>query len=89
MSLVGFNSRLKDMLQVGPVWTPKEYRNKGFARKLITSALLKEKSNGIKKAVLFTDNPAAKKAYEAIGFKKIGIYRLALLKDPITFPSTL
>ncbi len=84
VSLVGFNSKLKDMLQVGPVWTPTEYRNKGFARRLLASALLKQKSHGIKKAILFSDNPAAIKAYEAIGFKQIGTYRLALLKDPIT-----
>ncbi len=87
VSLVGFNSKLKDMLQIGPVWTPIKYRNKGFARRLLASALLKEKSHGIKKAILFTDNPAAIKAYEAIGFKEIGTYRLALLKDPIALPA--
>jgi RimJ/RimL family protein N-acetyltransferase len=38
---------------------------------------------GTKQAILFTDNPAAIKAYLAIGFKKIGNYRLALLEKPI------
>lgn len=74
-----FNARLPDMVQVGPVWTPKEHRNRGFARLLLAYTLHQEKQRGIKQAILFTNNPAAIKAYNAIGFKKIGNYRLALL----------
>ena len=83
VSLVGFNSRLDDMLQIGPVWTPVEYRNNGFARLLLANILLREKAMGIKQAVLFTDNLAAIKAYQAVGFKRIGTYCLALLKESI------
>jgi predicted GNAT family acetyltransferase len=78
-----FNARLSDMVQVGPVWTPPEYRNQGFARRLVAYTLHQEKRKGTKKAVLFTDHPAAIKAYLAIGFEKIGHYRLALLEKPI------
>lgn len=80
VALSAFNARLADMVQVGPVWTPPEYRNKGFARLLLAYTLHKEKLNGIKQAILFTDNPAAIKVYLAIGFKKIGHYRLLLLE---------
>lgn len=83
VSIVAFNARLEDMVQVGPVWTPIEYRNKGFARMLLAYSLNQEKLKGTKKAILFTDNPAAIKAYNAIGFKKIGNYRLALLQKPV------
>jgi predicted GNAT family acetyltransferase len=38
----------------------------------------------VEKAVLFANNPAAVKSYEEIGFKKIGTYRLALLKQSAT-----
>lgn len=82
VALSAFNARLADMVQVGPVWTPPEYRNKGFARLLLSYTLHQEKLQGTKQAILFTDNPAAIKAYLAIGFKKIGNYRLALLKKP-------
>jgi len=83
VSLSAFNARLTDRVQVGPVWTPPEYRNQGFARSLLTYTLHQEKRKGTKKAILFTDNPAAIKAYLAIGFKKRGDYRLAILEKPI------
>lgn len=83
VSLSAFNARLDDMVQVGPVWTPPEHRNKGFARLLLRYMLVQEKRKGTKKAILFTDNPAAIKAYQAIGFARIGDYRLALLEKPV------
>lgn len=45
---------------------------------LLTNMLIQEKIKGTKQAILFTDNPAAIKTYLAVGFKKIGDYRLAL-----------
>lgn len=83
VALSAFNARLADMVQVGPVWTPPQYRNKGFARLLLSYTLRQEERKGTKKAILFTDNPAAIKAYLAIGFKKVGHYRLALLEKPV------
>jgi len=85
VSLSAFNARLEDMVQVGPVWTPSVYRNQGFARLLLAFILLEEKRKGTEKAILFTDNPAAIKVYQAIGFKKIGNYRLSLLEKPINY----
>lgn len=79
VSLSAFNAKLEDIIQVGPVWTPPEHRNRGYARLLVGWTLQIAKTQGVKKAILFTDNPAAVKAYESIGFKKIGHYRLALL----------
>ncbi len=83
VALSAFNARFADMVQVGPVWTPPEYRNQGFARLLLAYTLQQEKLKGTKQTILFTDNSAAIKAYLAIGFKKIGNYRLALLEKPI------
>jgi GNAT superfamily N-acetyltransferase len=83
VSLSAFNARIEGMVQVGPVWTPPKYRNQGFARMLLANTLIEEKTKGTNKAILFTDNPAAIRAYEAIGFKIMGDYRLALLKEPI------
>jgi predicted GNAT family acetyltransferase len=83
VSLVNFNARLEDMLQIAPVWTPVKCRNNGFARLLLANTLLQEKAKGIKKAILFASNPAAIRVYHAVGFKNIGDYRIALLKKPI------
>jgi GNAT superfamily N-acetyltransferase len=83
VSLAAFNACLEDRVQVGPVWTPPDYRNQGFAKLLLSLILKKIRREGAKKAILFADNPPAVKVYEAIGFKIIGDYRLALLKEPI------
>ncbi|MDX1924728.1 MAG: GNAT family N-acetyltransferase [Rickettsiaceae bacterium] len=82
VALSAFRARLEDMVQVGPVWTPPEYRNRGFARLLVNYTLQQEKLKAIKKAVLFAHNPAAIKAYVSVGFKKIRTYRIALLAKP-------
>lgn len=84
VSLSGFNARLPDIVQIGPVWTPPEHRGKGYARALVALSLRQAMKEGAQKSVLFTDNPAAIKAYEAIGFKKTGSYLLALLKNNLS-----
>ncbi len=84
MALSGFNSRLPNIVQIGPVWTPPEHRNNGYARNLVALTLQKAKEEGVRKSVLFTDNPYAAKAYEAIGFEHTGSYCLAMLKEPFT-----
>lgn len=84
VSLCAFNARLDNMVQVGPVWTPPEHRNKGFARLLLTFMLMQEKIKGTKEAILFTSDPAAIKVYINIGFEKTGDYRLALLEKTTT-----
>lgn len=83
VSLAGFNATLPDMVQVGPVWTPPEQRSNGYARILVAKTLLAVRARGVKRAILSTDSEAAAKAYEALGFKKVGRYRLALLRSPV------
>ena len=89
VSLSAFNARLSNIVQIGPVWTPPEYRSRGYARALVAMTLQKAREDGVKQAILFTDNIAASKAYKAVGFEKIGLYRLALLKRPHKIDHTL
>ena len=82
VSLCGFNARLADMVQIGPVWTPPECRGRGYARMLVALTLQQAGREGVQTAILFTDSPAAANAYRAIGFAEVGTYRLALLATP-------
>ncbi len=84
VALSGFNAQLPEIVQVGPVWTPPEHRNKGYARHLVARTLEHARARGVQKSILFTDVPAAQKAYEAIGYREIGKFQLALLKEPIS-----
>lgn len=84
VALSGFNAQLPETVQIGPVWTPPEHRNKGYARHLVARTLERARARGVQKSILFTDVPAAQKAYQTIGFRKIGKFQLALLKKPIS-----
>ena len=81
--LCGFNARLPEIVQIGPVWTPMSERNKGYARTLVALSLIDAQKTSVKRAVLFTNNPPAIRSYESLGFKKTGVYRLAILKKPL------
>ncbi len=83
VALSGFNASIPQAVQVGPVWTPPPYRNKGYARLLLALTLQQAKQRGVEKAILFTHTPAAIRAYIALGFENIGSYRLAILKTPL------
>lgn len=79
VSLCGCNASYKEYAQIGPVWTPPEARNKGYARQAVYQFLKQGSDAGtFQKSLLFTDNPAAQKAYEAIGFKQTGHFCLSL-----------
>ncbi len=78
----GFNASIKEIVQVGGVWTPPEFRSRGYGRSAVAASLLGVKAEGVQTAILFTgeDNIPAQKAYEALGFQHIGDYRITTLK---------
>lgn len=75
-----FNARLPEIAQVGGVWTPPERRGRGYARAVVAASLLDARAEGVRRAVLFTENPVARRAYEAIGFRKVGEYGLVIFR---------
>ncbi len=85
VAMSGRDATLPDSVTVGPVWTPPEERCNGYARAVVAGSLLhaREKLGG-KKSILFTDNPAAVKAYEAIGFRRVDEYGLTILAKDFT-----
>jgi len=73
-----FHTSLGTQVQIGGVWTPPAYRNRGYARAVVAGALLRAREKGAERATLFTDDPAARRAYEAIGFCRVGAFGLVL-----------
>jgi len=73
-----FNAQLPDVVQVGGVWTPLALRGRGYARAVVAGQLAIARDEGAKRGVLFTKetNYAAQRAYESIGFQRIGAYGL-------------
>jgi len=80
-----FNTRLKEAVQIGAVWTPPEFRGRGYARCVVAQSLLDARAGGANIAILFTgeENIPAQKAYTALGFRHIGDYHLLLLRDAL------
>lgn len=83
VSICGFNAKVDQTCQVGPVWTPPEHRNKGYAKFCVGHALIQQMQQGYKKSLLFTNNPAAEKVYISLGFKKFNHFCLAFLKKEL------
>lgn len=78
-----FNARVPDAVQIGNVWTPPEWRSRGYARSVVAGALDHARRAGASQAILFTpeDNKAAQTAYAAVGFTPIGDYAILLFAD--------
>ncbi|MEM8731924.1 MAG: GNAT family N-acetyltransferase [Pseudomonadota bacterium] len=81
VAAASINAQVEDMVQLGGVFVPKQARNKGLARRVTAARLAEARKAGARVAILFANNAAAARAYEAIGFRRIGAYRVALLKS--------
>ncbi len=83
VSTCSFNAPAGDTVQIGGVWTPPEFRNRGYARAVVAGALLMAQESGVETAVLFTgeNNIAALRAYRKIGFTPVGDYGLVFFDD--------
>ena len=74
----GFSACHGDRVNVGPVWVPPGLRNAGYARAVVAGALLTAAREGVREACLFAEDPAATRAYLALGFETRG--RMALVQ---------
>ena len=65
------------------MFTPPELRGRGYARAAVAGSLLDARSAGARRSTLFTnlENVAAIRAYEALGYERIGDYGLILFAD--------
>jgi len=80
VSLSSFNAVLPDIVQLGGIYTPPELRGRGFAKVAVAASLVAARERGVQRAVLFTSNPSAARAYEALGFLRTGGYAVALFR---------
>ena len=85
VSLCGFNAALSDIVQVGPVWTPFEFRGRGYGQSAVYLNLERLRNPELKQSVLFTDaaNLAAIQCYKNLGFVQVGKYHVCFTKSPI------
>ncbi|MBO9466385.1 GNAT family N-acetyltransferase [Tropicibacter sp. R15_0] len=82
VAMAAINASVADHVQVGGVFVPQDQRQKGLGRGVTTALLQEARDDGAKIAILFANNPPAARAYEAIGFQKVGDFRVAILAEP-------
>jgi GNAT superfamily N-acetyltransferase len=80
VSLAAFNAALPDIVQLGGIYTPPKLRGRGYARVAVAASLLAARERGVERAILFTSNPSAARAYEALGFLRTGSYAVILFR---------
>ena len=80
----GFNAVLPDSVQIGGVYTPPEHRRNGYGRLAVALHLKEARAQGVQKAILFSANEYASRAYRGIGFEQIGHYTLTIFATPET-----
>lgn len=82
VAVTSFNAALAEVVQVGGVWTPPDRRGRGYGRAVVAASLLDARAEGVGRTVLFTGeaNEPAIRAYLALGFQRVGDYRVVLLR---------
>ncbi len=83
VAMTGFNAALPEIVQIGSVYTPPEFRGQGHARRAVALHLAEARNQGVKSAVLFAAGPAAVRAYQSIGFTQIGEYAQVAFANPL------
>ncbi len=82
VALTGFNATLPDTVQIGGVYTPPDLRGRGYARRAVALHLAEARDDGARNAILAAANPAARRAYAALGFQRTGDFTLHIFKTP-------
>ena len=84
VATTGINARLPQIVQVGGVYTPPPLRGCGYARRAVALQMAEALLSGATRATLFSGSDMEARAYEAIGFRRIGDWSIILFKEPVT-----
>ena len=73
VSLAGAGSATPNGIRIGPVYTPPEFRNRGYASALVAAVSQAQLDAGRRFCFLFTDqaNPTSNHIYQAIGYEPV------------------
>ena len=73
VSLVGLNHAVAGVVRIGPVFTPREHRRRGYAGTAVAAVSRLALSGGARTCILSTDlaNPTSNKVYAEVGFSRV------------------
>ncbi|MCP2256761.1 putative acetyltransferase, GNAT family [Streptoalloteichus tenebrarius] len=75
-SMAGVSRPIADMARIGPVYTPPEFRGRGYAGAVTAAASEVARQAGAREVLLFADmaNPTSNGLYQRLGFRAAGDY---------------
>ncbi len=84
VSMVGVTPPVADVVRIGPVYTPPEFRRRGYAGSAVAGASRRALAAEASKCMLFTDltNPTSNKIYAEVGFRRIGDWEEHVFTTP-------
>ena len=73
VALCGFSGRTPHGIRIGPVYTPPEYRGRGYATSLVAAVSAELLASEFSFCFLFTDlaNPTSNAIYQRIGYERV------------------
>jgi predicted GNAT family acetyltransferase len=74
VSLLAVSPSVARVGRIGPVYTPPEYRRRGYAGMAVAELSRRALAGGARASMLFTDlaNPTSNKIYAEVGYQRIG-----------------
>ena len=84
VSMVGVTPPVADVVRIGPVYTPPEFRRRGYAGSAVAGASRRALAAEASKCMLFTDltNPTSNKIYAEVGYRRIGDWEEHVFTTP-------
>jgi len=82
VAMTGFNAVLPEIVQVGGVYTPPDFRGRGYAKAAVALHLKEVAVDGVTEAVLSAATIKAAHVYETLGFERTGDFGLVIYDTP-------
>lgn len=76
VSMIGVAPEVAGVVRIGPVYTPTQYRRRGYAGSAVAAASRRALAGGAARCMLYTDlaNPTSNKIYAEVGYRRTGAW---------------
>jgi len=76
VSMIGVAPEVAGVVRIGPVYTPPQYRRRGYAGSAVAAGSRRALAAGATRCMLYTDlaNPTSNKIYAEVGYRRAGAW---------------